>query len=221
MNVLLTGLNPFGGLRVNPTQLIVESLVERASAIWNINLVAEVLPTEYDGGGNRVIQLIRHQRPVRIICLGVRSDLKAIQLERVALNLDDAHAPDNVGNTRTGMKIVHDGPLAYHSTLPIEEMRDAIRKLGIPANISNHAGNYVCNHVFYVACHEVERLGTGSQCGFIHVPQISEHQAADAQLGSLPLSMMVEAIECCLRLPKTCTAAVNDPYWLRKESSQE
>src|SRR6185503_14590339 len=158
MTTLLTGFNRFGDLEVNPTQLIVESMAKRPGAFTNFNLVVEVLPTEFIVAGNRISQLIRQHRPEMVVCLGVGAGLGEIHLERVALNLDDGGLPDNAGVSRTGQKIVPDGPLAYHSTLPLVRMREALRQRGIPAIISNHAGTYVCNHVFYLARHEVERL---------------------------------------------------------------
>jgi len=112
--------------------------------------------------------------------------------------------PDNAVVSRTGQKIVPDGPLAYQSTLPLLQMREALRQRGIPAIISNHAGNYVCNHVFYLARHEVERLGNGSLCGFIHVPQISENTGAGAlPMFGLALDVMMEAVEGCLKVRST------------------
>ena len=117
----------------------------------------------------------------------------------MALNLDDGGMPDNAGVSRTGQRIVPDGPLEYQSTLPLVQMREALRQRGIPAVISNHAGTYVCNHVFYLARHEVERLGIGSLCGFIHIPQMSENRGALPMFG-LALDVMMEAVECCLKV---------------------
>ena len=204
MTTLLTGFNQFGDLEVNPTQLIVESMAQRQGTLTKVNLVAEVLPTEFIEAGNRISQLIRQHRPEMVVCLGVGAGLGEIHLERVALNLDDGGMPDNAGVSRTGQRIVPDGPLAYQSTLPLVQMREALRQRGIPAIISNHAGTYVCNHVFYLARHEVERLGIGSMCGFIHVPQISENTGT----GVLPrfglaLDVMMEAVECCLNVRST------------------
>jgi pyrrolidone-carboxylate peptidase len=68
----------------------------------------------------------------------------------------------------------------------------------ISAAISNHAGTYVCNHVFYLARHEVELLGTNSACGFIHLPPLSERREGAPHVEGLPLEVMIEAVECCL-----------------------
>ena len=204
MTTLLTGFNRFGDLEVNPTQLIVEHMAKRPRAFMNVNLVAEVLPTEFIEAGDRISQLIRQHRPEMVVCLGLGAGLGEIHLERVALNLDDGGMPDNAGLSRTGQTIVPDGPLAYQSTLPLVQLREALRQRGIPAVISNHAGTYVCNHVFYLARHEVERLGIGSLCGFIHLPQISENTGAGAlPMFGLTLDVMMEAVECCLNVGST------------------
>jgi pyroglutamyl-peptidase len=85
-------------------------------------------------------------------------------------------------------------------------MREALIQRGISAIISDDAGAYVCNHVFYLARHEVECLGIGSLCGFIHVPQMSENTGVGARpIFGLALGVMMEAVECCLKVGR-CTA---------------
>jgi pyroglutamyl-peptidase len=191
MKILLTGFNRFGTLRDNPSQRVVEAIIRRKMA----GLTAEVLPTEFIAAGKRIRDLIRQLQPDWIICLGVAQGIPAIHLERVALNLDDTELPDNAGHVHAAKRIVKDGPLAYESTLPIEEMRDRLQQRGIPAAISNHAGTFVCNHVFYVARHEVERLALGARCGFIHLPAILN---PGTDMPGMTLERMIEAVEQCL-----------------------
>jgi pyroglutamyl-peptidase len=66
-----------------------------------------------------------------------------------------------------------------------------LKSRGIPAAVSQTAGTFVCNHVFYGLMHAL-RETTGVRGGFIHVPWLPE-QAAENQ-PSLPLTVMVEAI---------------------------
>ncbi len=189
--VLLTGFNRFGKVRENPSQLVVEHFASRGRA----GLITEVLPTEFAAAGRRIRTLIRRRRPKVILCLGVAQGIPSIHLERVALNLDDTEVPDNAGRIHSAKRIVKEGPLAYESTLPIIQIRDRLRQRGIPAAVSNHAGTYVCNHVFYVARDEVERLGLHAKCGFIHVPGI-----LPLETQGMKLEQTIEAIEECLRL---------------------
>ena len=150
--------------------MIVQRITERADARRETNLVTEVLPTEYGEAENRIRKLIREFRPQVIVGLGVAAGAQRIHLERLALNLDDSDEPDNSGEIRVGRLIREKGPAAYWSTFPLPCLREALCKLGIPASISNHAGTFVCNHIFYVARHEVVRLHIRARCGFIHVP---------------------------------------------------
>lgn len=196
MTILLTGFNPFVGIDINPTEAIVEEMRRRVPNSIGLNLVAEVLPTEFAEAGNKIIHLIRQYRPERVLCLGLQEGSDQIRFERVALNLDDAIIPDNAGFCPIAKTIASDGPVAYWSTLPIEEMYAVLTQSGIPAVISNHAGTYVCNHVFYIACHEIERSRIGCRCGFVHVPQASQPPFG------LPLATLMDAIERCLHVLK-------------------
>jgi pyroglutamyl-peptidase len=199
MNIVLTGFNRFGELDVNPSQLIVERIGERALSDGRDGILTEVLRTDYVAAGSRVSKLIRQEEPDVVLLLGVARGRSAISLERVALNIDDSATPDNAGETRAGDLIVPDGPAAYWSSLPLRSLWDALHDREIPVSYSNHAGTFLCNHVFYLARHEIERARLDTQCGFVHVPLMCEQvDTSEAEVRSLPLEAMVQAIECCL-----------------------
>lgn len=196
MRILLTGFEPFGTLRANPSELVVRTIASRAHGD---DLIAEILPTEFSAAERKIRKLIRSLRPDAVICLGVAASRERICLERIALNLDDEVLPDNAGRVRSGRWIVRDGPLAYQSTLPLKRLLQALEKEGIAAAISNHAGTYVCNHVFYVARHEIERLQNRAVCGLIHVPNIRKRGRRSKARG-MKLDEMITTVECCLKL---------------------
>lgn len=192
MRVLLTGFTPFDTHDLNPSQLIVDALGKRLYP--EIDLIVEVLPVVYRAAGARVAELIAQHQPDVVLCLGLAAKRKAIHLERVALNLNDAKIPDNDGDLAMGRPIEPGGPAAYWSTLPLETMRQMLEARAIPVEISNHAGAYVCNHVFYAARHAIEQNAYPTRCGFIHVPAI----APDTDVPGLALSTLIEAVEVCL-----------------------
>ena len=118
--------------------------------------------------------------------------------ERVAINVDDARIPDNAGQQPVDAPIVPGGPAAYFATVPVKDMVRAIREAGVPSELSNSAGTYVCNHLLYCVLHHA---GPGVRAGFIHVPCIPE-QTAGTDRPSLPLAQLVAALEaavaaCC------------------------
>ncbi len=199
MKILVTGFEPFAGLDVNPSQAIVESLAGSTSTPSGIELVTEILRTEFRAAGARIVALIREHQPDAVVSLGLAASASAIRLERVALNLNDSLRPDNGGDLARGRPVDPAGPIAYWSTLPLDGMLAALKERDIPAVISNHAGAYVCNHVFYTARREIERLGRETPCGFVHVSLMTEQAITPPAPGArLPLATMVDAVECCL-----------------------
>jgi len=191
MKVLLTGFESFAGVAVNPSQQVVEHLAGQA-VHPEIKLITAVLPVEYDASGKQLLKLIHTHQPDGIIMLGVARERRMISLERVALNIDDSPTPDNANVYRDGFPIIwQTSPIAYLSTLPIIPMQEALQQSGIPSHISNHAGTYVCNHVFYIASHEYERMNQYIPLGFIHLPPVSQ---------DYPLEMMIGGVEICLNV---------------------
>lgn len=200
MTILVTGFEPFNKLSVNPSQLLVEHLAECAASYGLRDIRTEVLKTEYAASGAQVRELIHTLKPRAFVGLGVAGKTPMLRLERVALNLDDASIPDNAGVLLDGEPIMPGAPLAYLSSLPLKAMRDALQAQDIPVEISNHAGAYICNHVFYTARHEFIRVGLTGPCGFIHIPLMAEQADAGPDRPGLPFKMLVTGIVSCLRL---------------------
>ena len=90
-------------------------------------------------------------------------------MERIAINCDDARIPDNAGNAPVDRPVVDGGPAAYFSTLPVKAALAALLAAGIPAEVSQTAGTYVCNHLFYGLMHAL-RLRPGTRGGFVMFP---------------------------------------------------
>ena len=83
----------------------------------------------------RGANVCRH--PDAVISLGVAQSRQKINLERIAVNVDDASIADNAGHLASGEMIAPDGPVAYWSTLPIEAMQTVLEARDIPVAISN------------------------------------------------------------------------------------
>lgn len=170
--LLLTAFEPFAGDIVNPS-------LEAARAIGNHHVAdthVEVieLPVARFSAPDIAIRQIRMAKPDIVLMLGEAGRRCRITPERVAINMDDFPMPDNVGNQPQGEPIVEDGPVGYFSTLPIHNIVTQLKKAHIPAAISNTAGLYLCNRLFYSVMHciAVERLPI--RAGFIHLPYLHE-----------------------------------------------
>jgi pyroglutamyl-peptidase len=142
------------------------------------------------------LSLIEEHKPDVVICLGQAEGRTAITPERIAINLDDARLADNQGVLRNEVKILEDGPAAYFSTLPVNEIVAAIKAQGIPAAVSLSAGAFLCNHVFYVAQNKF--AGSDVRSGFVHVPLMDSQAAEFPGLPTMPLDQMVLAVRAMI-----------------------
>ena len=148
MRVLITGFDKFGGESINPSSLCVNSL---PNVIDNIEIKKITLPTVFKDSSRVLEENIDSFSPNIVICVGQAGGRSKITPERIAINIDDARIPDNIGNSPIDEVIRKDGENAYFSTLPIKAIVDELNKNNIPSAISNTAGTFVCNHIMYEA----------------------------------------------------------------------
>ena len=170
--VLLTGFDPFGGATLNPSWLAVQALHGRLVA--GRRVVAARLPTVFDESLTQLRALLDAHAPELVLCVGVASGRRAISIERVAINLNDASLADNAGATPVDTPVVPGGPAAYFSSVPVKAMLQALQKKGVPVELSQTAGTFVCNHVFYGLMHllATDPARAGVRGGFVHVPDL-------------------------------------------------
>lgn len=199
---LVTGFDPFGGEAVNPSQRIAQAL--DGEVVAGHRIVGAILPTEFGAAPAALEELIARHRPALVLALGQAGGREGISLERVAVNLIDARIPDNAGSQPVDMPIVENAANAYFSTLPIKAMLQRLRDAGIPASLSQTAGTFVCNQVFYALMHVLRRRR--ARGGFVHVPYLPEQAAQHAGAPFLPVETMIEAVRLCLDVALTKAA---------------
>lgn len=191
--ILLTGFDPFGGDSLNPSWLAVQSLHGRRIAGHQV--VAARLSTVFDGSLAELTHLLREHRPALVICVGQAGGRAAISLERVAINVNDARIPDNAAAQPVDTPVVAGGPAAYFTSLPIKAMLMALQREGIAAEVSQTAGTFVCNHVFFGLMHELatRRGFKRTRGGFVHVPWLPEQGQP-----SLPIDELVRGLRVAI-----------------------
>jgi pyroglutamyl-peptidase len=196
--VLLSGFDPFGGESLNPSLDVVRRLHGSRSAS-GAPIVACELPTEFGRAIDVLGQAIERTRPSLVIALGQAASRQEVSVERVAINVDDARIADNAGCQPIDEPVIDGGPTAYFSTLPIKSIVAALHKAGIAAGVSQSAGTFVCNHLFYGLCHLIATRWPEVRGGFIHLPRLPE-QATRFPGGrrGMPLQTMVDAVQIAI-----------------------
>lgn len=198
--VLVTGFDPFGGEPLNPSWEICRRLPRE---IAGLRVETCRVPCEFRRAIEVVAEAVERHRPAIVISLGQAGGRTHMSVERIAINVDDARMDDNAGTKPIDEPIAPNGPAAYFSTLPIKAMTRAMREAGAPAEVSNTAGTYVCNHVMYGVLHFLVGSGNPARAGFIHVPYAAEQVAGKPGLASLSLETMVAGVSAAIAAAAT------------------
>jgi pyroglutamyl-peptidase len=111
----------------------------------------------------------------------------------------DGEIADNSGFHPRELQIQKEGENALFSTLPLKQMLEDLRARSIPARISNSAGLYVCNDLFYRLQASAGAMGV-RMSGFVHVPYLPE-QTTDKP--SMPFETMRLALDTMIDCLKT------------------
>ncbi|MFC9354374.1 pyroglutamyl-peptidase I [Arthrobacter sp. NPDC057013] len=195
--ILLTGFEPFGGQPINPSWAAALSARDLLRAEGQVVEAVE-LPCIFGVAGNVLRNALDELEPELVVCVGQAGGRGRVSLERVAINCDDAPIPDNAGNQPVDRPVVPGGPAAYFTSLPVKAALLAVEEAGIPAEVSQTAGTYVCNHTFYALMHELASR-SAVRGGFVHVPFAPDQVERGSGAPSLTVHLMAEAIAAVVR----------------------
>src|SRR5712691_1463413 len=213
MKALVTGFEPFGGEPINPALEALERLPPR---LGSVAIATGVLPSVFGQALDALEEAVRATAPDIVLCVGLAGGRAALSLERVAINIDDARIPDNKGRQPIDLPVVAGGPPAYFTTLPIKAAVAALRDAGLPAIVSNSAGTFVCNHVFYGLLHLAATRRLDLRGGFLHVPYLPSQAARQDGAPSMALDDIVRGIEIVLTVAtarRDDIAAAKGVHW--------
>ena len=191
MKIIVTGFDPFGGEKINPSIECVKALPD----IEGVELIRLELPTVFKESAKRLNEVINDVKPDAVLSVGQAGGRPGITMERIAINVDDARIPDNISQQPIDETIQTEGEAAYFTTLPIKRIVKAIREAGISAEVSNSAGTFVCNHIMYQALFAATKADKPFKAGFMHIPFIPE-QTTDKP--SLPLEESTKALQIAI-----------------------
>ncbi len=191
LNCLVTGYDPFEDQPFNPSEELVNNMPDSFSLSKNnvrINLSGLVLPTCGEMAWpilEPVLdEMTTNKKPCLILMLGLAALRKNITLERFALNILDGERKDNYGHVYSGQIIEAGAPQAIKTNAPIEEALAYLRKKGLPADISNFCGTYVCNEIYFQVLRYFEKTRIKNCISFVHLPLPKAYGQVLAQKGT-------------------------------------
>lgn len=198
VRILVTGFEPFGGQSLNPSWEVARAL--NGLRLEGAQVTAVQLPCMFAQALPSLQQALAQHRPDIVLALGQAEGRCDFSVERVAINVMDARIPDNAGAQPIDVPVIAGGPAAYFSTLPIKSLVAGLKAAGFPASVSQTAGTFVCNQVFYALQHTLDGMGVHS--GFMHLPLLPEQAAQwkGPTLPSWPASLQIAGVTQALTL---------------------
>ncbi|UYZ22854.1 pyroglutamyl-peptidase I [Mesobacillus jeotgali] len=197
MKILISGFEPFGKMKINPTE---ELLLEAEKfEIENVEISTILLPVNYDECAEELIKKVDDFQPDVVISCGLAAGRTAITPERIGINVKDTGSgdpyPDNKGNIPTDEMIDENGPDGLFATLPNRLIEKNLKALNIPAAVSNSAGTFICNNTLYAVLNHIRKNNLKTMAGFIHFPASTKMSALNPSLPSLPQETIAEALK--------------------------
>ncbi|MEO8386010.1 MAG: pyroglutamyl-peptidase I [Betaproteobacteria bacterium] len=186
--VLVTGFMPFAGERTNPSWEIVKGLPD---TLGGYRMAKLRVPTEFSRAIDVATKAMDAHKPSIVLCFGQAGGRSRMSVERIAINIDDARIADNAGAQLIDEPICADGPDAYFCSVPIKAMVAATIKAGVPAEVSNSAGTFVCNHLIYGVLRHIAITNATTRAGFIHVPYLESQVLDKLDTASMSLATMI------------------------------
>ena len=190
MTVLLTGFEPFDGHPVNASWLAVQAV---ARAWRGSDLLTAELPVSFGRAPQVLWDGLQAVRPDVVVCVGEDAGRSQVGIERVAVNIADAELADNDGARPVDAPVVLGGPVGYLTGLPLRACLAAAKGTGVPTEISDTAGTYVCNATFYALMDALTGM-PGVRGGFVHVPRTPDQARGGPSMTSADAARAVAAV---------------------------
>jgi len=171
MRILVTGFEPFGGAETNISRIVMDGIQEEVEKV--------LLPVSFRNAPLVLQQAIRDIHPDVMIMLGQCGEEEKIRLERFAVNLMDSAKGDNDGYVPDEEIICPEVPLALKTALPVKSLCADCINAGLPTIVSNSAGLYVCNRIYF------EALRHSPNSLFVHIPKNMDVETAKQTVNQL------------------------------------
>lgn len=187
-SILITAFEPYDRWNANSSWLALVRLTQNLEQLGNVT--TRLYPVDFAAVKEKLATDLKADHDFALH-LGQAPGSTRIQLEAIGINVggSSSQPPDQF------RPLVEGGPIAYRSPLPLGQWASQLRGSGIPAQVSYHAGTYLCNATLYFSCYLAERMSLRTRSTFIHLPLAPVQTAEQAfDLASLPVETAAEAL---------------------------
>ncbi len=183
LTCLLTGFDAFGEHLSNPSQTLVNTFPDMVKVQPGGRLQTErvihirklILPTEGVAGWKKLQKnlndLTSENEKAIVIMTGFASKREYLSVERFALNCRDYRIADNSGAQPLDKPIDKNADDLLRTKIDLIAMNKTLTAAGYAFEISNHAGTFVCNELYFRALNYAAINRQLKAVLFIHLPE--------------------------------------------------
>ncbi len=186
--LLITAFEPYDRWAENSSWLALVELTRDLPA--GAKVVTRRYPVDFEIARSRLVEDLAANYDF-VLHLGQAPGIGRVHLEAIGVNVGGHSSllPDQF------QPLVPGGPVAYQSSLPLAEWAGQIRSIGIPCQVSYHAGTFLCNALLYLTHHIATSEQLRTRAAFIHLPLAPQQLLGERQdLPTMPSSACAEAI---------------------------
>ena len=199
VRVLATGFGPFPGIERNASEAIVRALGRFPECAPRVEVETAVIPVAWAEAQGVARRAIARFEPHAVLHFGVSKRAQGFEIETRAFNIGGPKE-DAAGVVRPVTRLVRGAPRLLEASLPPRLLLRALRSGGYPAELSNNAGRYLCNALFYWSLMDAQ--AHGRLVSFVHIP------ALGAGMQVQPRIAMDEAVAATRILVRASAEAV-------------
>lgn len=175
--VILTGFEPFGDYKYNPTKESTEYF-NSIGVVSGVKVMGLVLPCTYYGASNILSKVIDKEKPDAVISTGLSSNVKAIRIETTFHNLMNGKYPDANNYCPHGVPLGEE--IGYEeflsSTADNLFLAEILHGNGIPVEISKDSDTFICNSLGYLTTKKILSNYLKIRNMFIHIPWTDDYK---------------------------------------------
>jgi len=185
--LLICGFSAFPDAIRNPAQASVEALAAEGWSPLGAQADFLTVPVVWRGSAETILQRLVAEPADAVLVVGVAVGATAFQVERLGRNLASLERADDLGERWPASEILAEGPGEIRTLAPVRSMAAAIGRAGLPAELSEDAGDYLCNFTYY----RLMAARAAPTVAFLPVPQVREYVTGAA----LTLAGVVRAVQ--------------------------
>ena len=186
--VLITGFGPFADFNQNPSEMLLFDLIRELD---KTKYKLAILPVSYKRV-NDWLKVNLNESFKLVVHFGLSAKNDEIKLETTAKN--ECGSQPDVDNVILDVVSVAELP-KLETDLDLKKIKTLLSKEGIKAAISNDAGNYLCNYVYFKTLEKFHEMNEKKKSVFVHIPPAENLNSEDLKNFALKLLELLESQE--------------------------